>query len=87
MYKCSKNLIHNLTFYLVYPATNVKWFKKFHRQTTTEIFDSDPRLRVESYQKSQTELVSRLIIPDVEETDTGTYSCHVGQEHEVGRQT
>ena len=51
----------------------------------TEILDSNPRLRVESYQKSQTELVSRLIIPDVEETDTGTYSCHVGQELKVRR--
>ena len=53
----------------------------------TEILDSNPRLQVESYQKSQTELVSRLIIPDVEETDTGTYSCHVGQELKVRRHT
>ena len=75
-----------LIYYVVYPTTNVKWFKKFHRQTMTEILDSNPRLRVESYQKSQTELVSRLIIPEVEEMDTGAYSCHVGQELKVRRQ-
>ena len=72
-----------LIYFVVYPTTNVKWFKKFHRQTMTEILNSNPRLRVESYQKSQTELVSRLIIPDVKETDTGAYSCHVGQELKV----
>ena len=61
----------------------MKWFKKFHREPATEILDSEPRLRIEAYQKSQTELVSRLVLSAVEETDTGVYSCHVGQAQEV----
>ena len=82
--KCNSSNCTYISFnIIVYPATNVKWLKKYHRQTGTEILDSDPRLRIESYQKSQTELVSRLIIPEVEEADTAAYSCHVGKEHKV----
>ena len=46
-----------------------------------ETKEDSKRLSVDSYQKSQLEIVSRLIINPVEESDTATYSCRVGDAH------
>ena len=62
----------------VYPTTSVKWFKKVHRDPESEIISDGRRVTVDTYQETQMELVSRLVIHSVQETDTAVYSCHVG---------
>ena len=51
--------------------------KKVHRDPEVEVERSE-RLSIDSYQESQTTLVSRLTIQQVEEADTGVYMCTVG---------
>ena len=70
-------LIVLMSLLLVYPTTNVKWMKKVHRDPEVEVKRSE-RLSIDSYQESQTTLVSRLTIQQVEEADTGVYMCTVG---------
>ena len=62
---------------IVYPTTNVKWMKKVHRDPEVEV-ERSARLSIDSYQESQTTLVSRLTIQQVKEADTGVYMCTVG---------
>ena len=66
-----------MSLFLVYPTTNVKWLKKVHRDPEVEITRSE-RLSIDSYQETQTQLVSRLTIQTVTEEDTGVYTCRVG---------
>ena len=49
-----------------------------------ELLPGDPRLRVASYQPSQTSLVSRLVITSAQQQDTATYSCRVAGTTKVG---
>ena len=48
-----------------------------------ELLPGDPRLRVASYQPSQTSLVSSLVITNTQQQDTATYSCRVADTAEV----
>ena len=49
-----------------------------------ELLPGDPRLRVASYQPSQTSLVSSLVITSTQQQDTATYSCRVAGTTKVG---
>ena len=48
-----------------------------------ELLPGDPRLRVASYQPSQTSLVSSLVITSTQQQDTATYSCRVADTTKV----
>ena len=59
----------------------MKWTKKTLRQPEVEIV-SQGRISIDSHRVSLTEIVSTLVISDVEEADTAVYSCSVAEERE-----
>ena len=65
----------------MYPPTEVQWTKKVFRAPETDLVTGG-RISVDGRRVSVTEIVSTLLISDVKDTDTGEYSCSVGEERE-----
>ena len=59
----------------------MKWTKKTLRQPEIDLV-SQGRISIDSHRVSLTEIVSTLVISDVEEADTAVYSCSVAEERE-----
>jgi len=59
-----------------YPIPGIVWKKKTYNQPE-EILTTNNKLNIETFNNSTLEVISRLILRDVSDKDTATYSCNV----------
>ena len=57
-----------------YPPVPLTWHKKLHRQPAV-VLSPGLRAELDTFPESRTVLVSRLVLSNLTDTDTATYTC------------